>query len=906
MSERRLLSTYCCQCVNGPDIMKVEVVDGVATGIEPNFDLMGEAPADGKICVKPYGQIQKLYDPNRILKPMKRTNPAKGRDVDPGWEEIGWDEALDMLAGKLNHIKSQGKRDEHGNPRVALTTGSAGTAFRYMGTFLSYLDAWGPVDKSLGAGGTAKCNHSEHVFGELWHRAFMTTMDAPTCDYVLAFGKNTNAAGGVTGVSRHADALARGAKKIQFEPQLSVTGATATEWVPIRPNTDSAVMFALLNVLLHECNLAQLDVDFIRDRTSSPYLVGPNGFYLRDTVSRKPLIWDAGAKQAVPYDTEGAEPGLTGSFMVPGAIELGADDDIWEHTGVTGETAFSKMKGHLAPHTPEWAETISDVPAGTIRRIAREFLAHARIGETTEVDGQTLPLRPVAVMVGRGVNNGWGAYECIWGQTMLVSLVGALEVPGGLLGGALLINTPPFERVDSVSAGPDGLMDYPFNPTSKEDWIATPETRHAYSTLLPMVADTFYSQNLGPMTLSWMRLQGRAAETWPKPNPPDLWFILRANPLISFSETSRLMESMAEMPFIAAFAFTLDETNHFADLLLPEAIELESIQLIHIGGTCGEEQFWQSHGWALRQAVIEPEGEARDFTWIATELAKRTGLSQAYFEQINAGVLGAIPLKTHDFDFSLDPEKDHGVDEIWNAACRAASAFLTDGKQDNGLDWFKQNGFMTGPYPRLNWYLYPKMVELGLRFELPYQERFRRIGIELARRLHETGAHWWDRQLEEYQALPHWVDVCKLWEEALERNYNVDIKDYPFWLLSARSMQYSGGSNMTIPLINEVAENVKGQDGVMINSSVATEMGIRDGQMIELASPLGTTRTWARPRQGVRPDVLILLGQFGHWKMPLAKDKERASLNDLVPMLMDTTDGMGATNDMVKAGIRPL
>jgi phenylacetyl-CoA:acceptor oxidoreductase len=148
--------------------------------------------------------------------------------------------------------------------------------------------------------------------------------------------------------------------------------------------------------------------------------------------------------------------------------------------------------------------------------------------------------------------------------------------------------------------------------------------------------------------------------------------------------------------------------------------------------------------------------------------------------------------------------------------------------------------------------------------------------------------------------------VCKLWEEALERNYNVDIKDYPFWLLSARSMQYSGGSNLTIPLINEVAENVKGQDGVMINSSVATEMGIRDGQMIELASPLGTTRTWARPRQGVRPDVLILLGQFGHWKMPLAKDKERASLNDLVPMLMDTTDGMGATNDMVKAGIRPL
>jgi phenylacetyl-CoA:acceptor oxidoreductase len=198
--ERKLYSTYCCQCVNGPDVMKIEVVDGVATHVYPNFDLKGEAPADGKVCVKPYGQIQKLYDPNCILQPMKRTNPAKGRDEDPGWVEITWDEALDLLAQKLNHIRSRGLRDEHGNPRIALTTGSAGTAFRYMGTFLSFLDAWGPVDKSLGAGGTAKCNHSEHVFGELWHRAFMTTMDAPNCDYLIAFGKNTNAAGGVTGV----------------------------------------------------------------------------------------------------------------------------------------------------------------------------------------------------------------------------------------------------------------------------------------------------------------------------------------------------------------------------------------------------------------------------------------------------------------------------------------------------------------------------------------------------------------------------------------------------------------------------------------------------------------------------------------------------------------------------------
>ena len=69
------VSTYCYQCVNGPDLLTVETVDGVATKVEPNFDLQGEHPADGKVCVKPFGLVQKLYNPHRIKRPMKRTNP---------------------------------------------------------------------------------------------------------------------------------------------------------------------------------------------------------------------------------------------------------------------------------------------------------------------------------------------------------------------------------------------------------------------------------------------------------------------------------------------------------------------------------------------------------------------------------------------------------------------------------------------------------------------------------------------------------------------------------------------------------------------------------------------------------------------------------------------------------------
>ena len=33
---------------------------------------------------------------------MKRTNPSKGRDEDPGFVPISWDEALDLIASRLN------------------------------------------------------------------------------------------------------------------------------------------------------------------------------------------------------------------------------------------------------------------------------------------------------------------------------------------------------------------------------------------------------------------------------------------------------------------------------------------------------------------------------------------------------------------------------------------------------------------------------------------------------------------------------------------------------------------------------------------------------------------------------------------------------------------------------------
>jgi phenylacetyl-CoA:acceptor oxidoreductase len=103
--------------------------------------------------------------------------------------------------------------------------------------------------------------------------------------------------------------------------------------------------------------------------------------------------------------------------------------------------------------------------------------------------------------------------------------------------------------------------------------------------------------------------------------------------------------------------------------------------------------------------------------------------------------------------------------------------------------------------------------------------------------------------------------------------------------------------------MKEVADNVFGHDGIIMNAGKAAELGINDGDEIEVTSPIASTRGIARLRQGVRPDVVIMIAQFGQWKMPYAKDLKRTGLNKLVPMNQDYIDGGGSSIDGTKVYI---
>ena len=242
------------------------------------------------------------------------------------------------------------------------------------------------------------------------------------------------------------------------------------------------------------------------------------------------------------------------------------------------------------------------------------------------------------------------------------------------------------------------------------------------------------------------------------------------------------------------------------------------------------------------------------------------------------------------------------METIWDNSAKAASFELSDGKEVRDLDWFKENGYMLKPFPQLDWFLYPHIKRNGIRFEMPYQERILRHGTQLAHRLHEIGVQWWDKQLEEYQPMPSYARFPEIWSEHVkESGHNPD--DYPFWGLTSRSMQYSWGANVGIPLMNEVAENISGHKGVIMNRSKAKEMGLAEGDPVVLESVSGITNGYAVLREGIRPDTVVMIGQFDHWKTPVAKDLKLASLNSLTSLSLDLTDSTGSGSDIAKVKI---
>ena len=199
----------------------------------------------GYCCPRGHMIPQQVYDPDRIKVPMKRTNPLKGRGVDPKFVPISWDEAMDTVAEKMMELR----RANEGHKFMYMRGRYSSTSTELM---------YGALPKIFGTGNyfshSAICAEAEKMGSGLTQGFFgYRDYDLPKTNCLVLWGADPLASNRMVPNTIHYfhEILARG-KVIAVDPRLSNVAAKAHEWLPLKPGTDGALAGAIAHVLLTE------------------------------------------------------------------------------------------------------------------------------------------------------------------------------------------------------------------------------------------------------------------------------------------------------------------------------------------------------------------------------------------------------------------------------------------------------------------------------------------------------------------------------------------------------------------------------------------------------------------------------------------------------------------------------
>jgi phenylacetyl-CoA:acceptor oxidoreductase len=72
---------------------------------------------------------------------------------------------------------------------------------------------------------------------------------------------------------------------------------------------------------------------------------------------------------------------------------------------------------------------------------------------------------------------------------------------------------------------------------------------------------------------------------------------------------------------------------------------------------------------------------------------------------------------------------------------------------------------------------------------------------------------------------------------------------------------------------------------------------------VAIESVTGITRGYAVLREGIRPDTVLMIGQFDHWATPYAKDLHLPSLNTVTALSLSLTDSTGSGADLARVKV---
>ncbi|TAN75845.1 MAG: twin-arginine translocation signal domain-containing protein [Magnetospirillum sp.] len=314
--ETKIVKSTCHQCPARCGI-DVRVEGGRVTGIEGTLD---HPISNGKLCPKgPLGAYI-LYDPDRHTGPMKRTNPEKGRNVDPKYVSITWDEALDTLAKRMNALREKGEGHRFS---ITLGRGWGNSDDGQLGPFAKMYGS-----PNVGLGHSSLCSDASKK-GKLFldgNYAY-NSYDYRNANYLLFFGaafleayRPLNANLQTWG---HIRTKAPKTKVTVVDIRLTTTGAAADHLLMIKPGTDGALALAIAHVILTEG------------------------------------LWD---RKFVGDFADGKNLFKTGETLDPASFKEKWTKDL-----------IAWWNAELKDRTPAWAAAITTIPEKLIVATAREF-----------------------------------------------------------------------------------------------------------------------------------------------------------------------------------------------------------------------------------------------------------------------------------------------------------------------------------------------------------------------------------------------------------------------------------------------------------------------------------------------------------------------------------------------------
>ncbi len=251
------LATSCLNCPTRC-ATRVRVVNGKAVKITGN---PLSQVSEGETCPRAHIGLQVLYDPDRVTSPLMRTNPAKGKGIDPEWTPVSWEYALTEVSTRLRALR------ERSRPHQLLLLYGLNTISN-EDMIRRFADAYGTPNVVSGdaleseAGRLGRWmadGNPSHIAYDLSHTNYILAFGASILESHKPVSRNLRMWGKIRRERPNR------VKAVVIDPRYSVTAAKADEWIPVNPGTDGALAMAIANVIISE---DLYDTDFVGNWTA--------------------------------------------------------------------------------------------------------------------------------------------------------------------------------------------------------------------------------------------------------------------------------------------------------------------------------------------------------------------------------------------------------------------------------------------------------------------------------------------------------------------------------------------------------------------------------------------------------------------------------------------------------------